>query len=60
MPPFQSRSTGAARIALTTSFGVIELSPDSRPSAARAWAERVMDFSEREKTPPPAEMSASS
>ena len=38
MPPFQSRSTGAARIAFISSAGVIDVTPLGRPSAAAICA----------------------
>ena len=57
MPPFQSRSTGARRIAEISSSGESAATPASRPSAARACAEIGTDFADRAHTPPPAEIS---
>ena len=54
MPPFQSRSTGARRIARTSSSG--SSAAASTPSAARASGESGTDFSVRDKTPPPGEI----
>ena len=48
MPPFQSRSTGALRIALISSAGVIASTPASMPSAARTASLSGIRFSERE------------
>ena len=59
MPPFQRRSTGARRIARTTSFGVRAAGATSMPRAAIASAERVIDFAVRGHTPPPDEMRSS-
>ena len=56
MPPFQSRSTGARRMAWITSVGVNR--SDSIPSASRAWGESGMDLAMRGQMPPPAEISS--
>ncbi len=58
MPPFQSRSAGARRIARISSFGVS--SSASVPSAARTGSVSAIDFALRGWTPPPAEMTVSS
>ena len=47
MPPFQSRSTSASRIARISSAGVIELTPSSIESAARTCVVIGMLFAER-------------
>ena len=57
MPPFQSRSTGAARIAEISWSGESAAVPSSSPSTARACGEIGTDFAERGQTPPPPEMS---
>ena len=57
MPPNQSRSTGALRIALIRLAGSSALA--SMPSASRASALSGIDFSVRGKTPPPFEISFS-
>ena len=56
MPPFQSRSTGAWRIAFISSAGVIAATDSSMPSTARTASLSEIDFSERGKTPPPSEI----
>ena len=56
MPPFQSRSTGACRIAFISSAGVIEVTSAGRPSARRTGSPIGIDFSDRGKTPPPSEI----
>ncbi len=58
MPPFQSRSTGARRIARMTSVGGSDSSVT--PSASRACGESRIDFAVRGKTPPPSEISSRS
>ncbi len=58
MPPFQSRSAGARRIAWISSVGVSRSA--STPSAARACGESGTDFAERGQMPPPAEITARS
>ena len=55
MPPFQSRSTGAWRIARIRSAG--GSSALSMPSTACAWGESGIDFAVRGHTPPPSEIS---
>ena len=55
MPPFQSRSTGARRIAWMSSLGVSRSACTS--SAAWTWADRAIDLAVRGKTPPPSEIS---
>ena len=55
MPPFQSRSTGARRMAWISSVGVSRSA--SMPSTSRAWGESGTDFAVRGHTPPPAEIS---
>ncbi len=60
MPPFQSRSTGAFRMALINSAGVSRVTPSSRPRAARASALIGTDFRVRGNTPPPGEIRAGS
>ena len=57
MPPFQSRSTGAARIAFISSAGVTCAAPPSMPSADRTSALTGTDLAVRGYTPPPAEIS---
>ncbi len=58
MPPFHRRSTGARRIALTTSSGVSAASPT--PRTRRAASDRSTDFAVRGYTPPPADSTAGS
>ena len=58
MPPFQSRSTGARRIAWQTSAGVSATASPRAPRAPRAVSS--IDFALRENTPPPGESSAGS
>ena len=58
MPPFQSRSTGARRIARTSSSG--SSASASTPSAVRTSGESGTDFSVRAHTPPPGEIAARS
>ncbi len=62
IPPFQSRSTGARRIALTTSSGVrgAARSTSPTPSTRRAASDRSTDFAARGYTPPPGESTAGS
>ncbi len=60
MPPFQSRSTGALRMALIRSFGVSADTPSRMPSAARICGETGTDLAVRGQTPPPAEISLAS
>ena len=55
MPPKNSRSTGALRIAFIISAGVAFAL--AKPIAACASGDSAISFSEREKTPPPAEIS---
>jgi hypothetical protein len=57
MPPFQSRSTGARRIARISSFGVICATSCSMPSARRTWSFSGIDLRWRDHTPPPSEIS---
>ena len=57
-PPLNSRSTGARRTALTSSFGVSRATCSGRPSAARTWGLTGTDFASRRYTPPPVEISA--
>ena len=57
MPPFQSRSTGASRIAFISSAGVIASTESSMPSALRIGSFSLIDFCDRGKTPPPSEIS---
>ena len=58
IPPFHRRSTGARRMAETTSSGVG--ASTSSASTARAASEIGSDFAWRGYTPPPAEMTAGS
>ena len=58
MPPFQSRSTGARRIARITSLGASASS--SIPSAARAASDSGIHLAVRGQTPPPSEIFARS
>ncbi len=60
MPPFQSRSTGASRIAFIRSAGVIDFVPARRPRAATIWGLTGTDLADRGKMPPPLLMSVSS
>ena len=60
MPPFQSRSTGASRIAFISSAGVSAVTSAPSPSTLRACAETGIDFAERGHTPPPSEISEES
>ena len=55
MPPNQSRSTGAARIAVSRVAGSV--SSASRPSRARISGDSGIDFWLRGKMPPPFEIS---
>src|SRR5262249_34602792 len=55
IPPFQSRSTGALRIARISSTGVSAVTHPSRPSAARTPGVTGTDFVVRGQTPPPGE-----
>ncbi len=57
MPPFQTRSTGALRMACIRSAGVILVTPASMPRAARIWAVTGTALAERGWMPPPAEIS---
>ena len=57
MPPFQSRSTGALRIARSRSLGAMEVAPSAMPRTSAASALTGMDFAVRGYTPPPAEIS---
>ena len=54
MPPNQSRSAGAFRIALISCAGSI--SPAAMPSAAAASGVTAIDLAARLWTPPPAEI----
>ena len=54
MPPLNSRSTGASRIARISSTGLSVVTPSARPSAARIGSETGIDFAVRGHTPPPA------
>ena len=56
MPPFHSRSTGAFRIAVISSFGVIDSTLSSSPSALRTSGEIAMVLAARGNTPPPTEI----
>ncbi len=60
MPPFHSRSTGALRIALISSFGLIASTDASMPSACLASALSGIDLAERANTPPPVPISFAS
>ncbi len=66
IPPFQRRSTGARRIALTTSSGVsapprsTARSGSPMPSTRRAASDRSTDLAARGYTPPPGESTAGS
>ena len=60
MPPFQSRSTGASRIAFMRSAGVIDFVSDRSPSAATICGVTGTDFADRGKMPPPLLISFSS
>ena len=51
MPPFHSRSTGAFRIALISSLGVIALTSSASPSAARISGEIEIDLAAFEDEP---------
>ena len=55
MPPKNSRSTGALRIAFITSCGVALAL--AKPIAACACGDSVISLSARENTPPPWEIS---
>lgn len=56
MPPFHSRSTGALRIALIRSAGVILEIFSSMPSTSRMWPLIGIALAVRGKTPPPVEI----
>ena len=58
MPPFQSRSTGARRIARISSFGEQPVGLDAERRAT--CGESGIDLAVRANTPPPVEISASS
>ena len=60
MPPFHSRSTGAARMAEISSSGGSALTVASRPRIVRACGETGTDFTLRGQTPPPGEIRAGS
>ena len=57
MPPFQSRSTGARRIAWISSAGVIVVAPLGSASASAICGVMSIDFRLRGKMPPPSEIS---
>ena len=57
MPPFQSRSTGACRIAFISSAGVMVVVPGGSPSASTISGVIFTALSVRSKTPPPLLMS---
>ncbi len=57
MPPFQSRSTSASRIAFISCAGVSVTHRVVEPTARSAPAGVTgIDFSARENTPPPSEI----
>ena len=56
MPPFQSRSTGAWRIAFISSAGVMLTTESSRPSAFVICGVSLIALRVRGKTPPPSEI----
>ena len=58
MPPLYSRSTGALRMALTSSVGVSAFAEIA--SAALTSGVIAIDFAPRGWTPPPAEISLAS
>ena len=60
MPPFHSRSTGAFRMALISSLGVMDFTPSAMPSAARTSGVMSMDLALRGWMPPPLEISLAS
>ena len=63
MPPLNSRSTGACRIALIRLGGVISVTPSSDPSmpnAARTWGLTGIALCSRLYTPPPSLISDAS
>ncbi len=60
MPPFQSRSTGAASIAEMSWSGGIAWTAAPSPSARLACGDTGTDLAVRGHTPPPAEISAPS
>ena len=60
MPPFQSRSAGARRIARISSGGLSRVTFSSIPSAARISGPTGTDFAVRGHTPPPALITARS
>ena len=60
MPPFHSRSTGAARQARISSVGVIRSTPSAMPSASRICGVTSTDLALRGKTPPPSLISEAS
>ena len=60
IPPFQSRSTGADKMAEIRSSGDSAETVASMPRAVRACCDTGTDFADRGQTPPPGEISASS
>jgi hypothetical protein len=58
MPPNQSRSASDFRIARISSIGVVVL--PLRPNRLAISADTGIDFSARENTPPPLEISLAS
>ena len=60
MPPLNSRSAGASRIARISSTGDSVATSSARPRASRICGETGTDFAVRGHTPPPALISAGS
>ena len=56
MPPFQSRSTSASRIAFISCAGVSVTTESSSDSAVRTCGVTGIAFRDRENTPPPSEI----
>ena len=54
IPPLNSRSTGASRIARISSTGESATASSASPSAARIASDTGIDFAVRGHTPPPA------
>jgi hypothetical protein len=60
MPPLNSRSAGASRIARISSIGVTVSTSSARSSAVRSCGDTGIDFAVRGQTPPPSLMSPGS
>ena len=56
MPPFQSRSTGASRIARISSAGVIRTVPSREAERLTHLGVTGIDLALRGNTPPPSEI----